>query len=202
MYRLAEAARVADAPEEELLRAIEDGLLLARRQQNTGEYAVHSEELARWVKRSRRAGRLGQVKKKKVLLLSEDMLFSGTLKLELGRHEHIDARWATWGKDAILMVNHYRADLILVDLSPSKVPPDEVLAALASARREEGAPAVLATCLGNPEALASQPLVQARLKTLSPEAFVPRAGSVRPLLVALFGILGLQTRTGMIRLQA
>jgi hypothetical protein len=200
-YRLAEAARVADATEAELLRAIQDGLLLARRQQNTGEYAVHSEELARWVKRSRHADPFRQVKKKKVLILAEDMLFAGTLKFELGRHDRIDARFATWGMDAILMVNHYNADLYLVDLSPSRVAPDEVLAAVASCRAE-GRGAVVATCLQPKEALEAHPLVKARLETLSPEVFVPRAGGLRPLLVALFGALGIPTNTRVIRLQA
>jgi hypothetical protein len=201
MYRLGEAARVADATETELLQAIQDGLLLARRQENTGEYAVHSEELARWVRRSRHADVFRQVKKKKVLILAEDMLFAGTLKLELGRQDRIDARFATWGMDAILMVNHYQADLYLVDLSPSRVAPDEVLAAVASRRREGGA-TVVATCLQPKEALDSHPLVKARLESLSPEAFVPRAGGLRPLLVALFGALGIPTNTRVIRLQA
>ena len=199
MYRLAEAARVADAPEEELLQAIRDGLLLARLQQNTGEYAVHSEELARWLKRSRHADSFRQVKKKKVLILAEDMLFAGTLKLELGRNPRIDARFASWGMDAILMVNHYNADLYVIDLSPSKVAPDEVLAAVAS-HRAEGRSAVIATCLQPREALDAHPLVKSRLESLSPESFVPRSGGMRPLLVALFGVLGLQTNTRVIKI--
>jgi PleD family two-component response regulator len=199
MYRLAEAARVADAPEEELLRAIRDGLLLARQQQNTGEYAVHSEELARWVKRSRHADPFRQVKKKKVLILAEDMLFAGTLKLELGRNERIDARFATWGQDAILMVNHYNADLYVVDLSPSKVPPDEVLAAVAS-HRAEGRSIVIATCLQPRESLDAYPLVRSRLEGLSSECFVPRGGGMRALLVALHSVLGLQTNTRVIKI--
>jgi len=201
MYRLAEAARVADATEDELLRAIKDGLLLARLQQNTGDYAVHSEELARWVRRSRHADLFRQVKKKKVLILAEDMLFAGTLKLELGRNGRIDARFATWGQDAILMVNHYNADLYVIDLSPSKVAPDEVLSAVAS-RRAEGQSTVIATCLQPKESLEAYPLVKSRLETLSPESFVPRAGGTRALLVTLFGALGLQTNTRVIKLQA
>ena len=199
MYRLGEAARVADATEEELLRAIRDGLLQARLQQNTGDYAIHSEELARWVKRSRHADLFKQVKKKKVLILAEDMLFAGTLKLELGRNERIDARFASWGQDAILMVNHYNADLYIVDLSPSKTPPDEVLAAVAS-RRTEGHACVIATCLHPAESLGAYPLIKSRLESLSAESFVTRAGGTRQLLVTLFGALGLQTNTRVIKI--
>lgn len=198
MYTLGEAARVADATEEELLRAIRDGLLRARLRQNTGDYGVDSEELARWVKRSRHADPFRQVKKKKVLLLGEDMLFAGTLKLELARSDRVDVRFASWGMDAILMVNHYNADLTVVDLSPSKVAPDEVLAAVAQ-KRAEGTGAVFATCLQPREALEAHPLVKARLETLSPEGFIPRAGGMRPLLVALFAALGLQTNTRVIQ---
>src|SRR6516164_7260177 len=60
LYRLSEAARAADATEEELLQAIQDGLLRARLQQNTGEYAIDSDELALWVKRTRHADPLRQ----------------------------------------------------------------------------------------------------------------------------------------------
>jgi len=201
MMTLGEAARTADATEEELLRAIRDGLLLARLRQNTGQYAVDSEELARWVKRTRHADPFRQVKKKKVLILGEDMLFAGMLKLELGRNERIDARFASWGNDAILMVNHYRADLTVADLTPSKVAPDEVLSAVA-AQRAEGGGAVIATCLQPKEALEAHPLMKARLNTLSPEGFVPRAGGMRPLLVAVFAALGLATNTRVITLRA
>ena len=198
---LGEAARTADATEEELLRAIRDGLLLARLQQNTGQYAVDSEELARWVKRSRHADPFRQVKKKKVLLLGEDMLFAGTLKLELARNERIDVRFASWGKDAVMMANHYNADLYVVDLSPSKVAPDEVLAAVA-ARRAGGQGTVIATCAQPKEALEAHPLMKARLQSLSPEGFVPRSGGMRPLLVAVFAALGLVTKTRVIQLHA
>jgi len=198
LYRLGEAARVADATEQELLHAIQDGLLMARIQQNTGEYAVDSEELARWIKRSRHADPFRQVKKKKVLLLGEDILFAGTLKLELARNDRVEVRFASWGKDAILMVNHYNAELYIVDLSPSKIAPDEVLAALASRRGETGA-TVIATCLQPKEALGAHPLIQARVGSLSPEAFIPRAGGMRALLVGVHAALGLQTNTKVIR---
>lgn len=201
MMTLGEAARTADATEEELFRAIRDGLLLARLQQNTGQYAVDSEELARWVKRSRHADPLRQVKKKKVLILGEDMLFAGMLKLGLGRNERVDARFSSWGNDAILMVNHYRADLTVADLTPSKVAPDEVLSAVA-ARRAEAGGAVIATCLQPKEALEAHPLMKSRLNTLSPEGFIPRAGGMRPLLVAVFAALGLATNTRVITLRA
>jgi hypothetical protein len=201
LYRLSEAARAADATEEELLQAIQDGLLRARLQQNTGEYAIDSDELALWVKRTRHADPLRQVKKKKVLLLGEDLSFAGTLKLELARNDRVDVRFASWGQDGILLVSHYDPDLYVVDLSRSLAAPDVVLAAVVSRRSQTGA-TVIATCQEPEEALGAHPLITSRLGSLSPEAFVSRAGGMRPLLVAVFAALGLETRTQIIKRQA
>ena len=105
-YGLTEAADVADVPVDELRRAIQDGLLAARRFDNTGEFHVAADELARYVRRTRHADPFGHQKKRKVLILGEDLLFAGTLKLELQRDPRMDVRYASWGKDATLMVNH------------------------------------------------------------------------------------------------
>src|SRR5437016_5749301 len=133
-YGLTEAADVADVPLDELRKAIQDGLLPARLFHNTGEWHIAADELARYVKRTRHADPFGHQKKRKILILGEDLLFAGTLKLELQRDPRMDVRYASWGLDAILMVNHYGANLIVVDLTPSQAVPDEVLAAVASQR--------------------------------------------------------------------
>jgi hypothetical protein len=197
---LEEAARTVDATVEELVTAIKDGLLHARVLQGTGEYAIDPEDLARWVKRTRHADTLKQLRQKKVLLLGEDSAFAAILKLELARNDRIDVRYATWGADAIMMINHYKADLYVVDLSPSKVAPDEVLAAVAD-QRTGGGGRILATCAQPQQALEAHPLIRARVESLAPDGFIPRAGSMRPLLVAIFGTLGLQTNTRVIKLQ-
>lgn len=200
MYTLAKAARAADATENELVAAIKDGLLQARVRPDSGEYAIDPDDLARWVKRTRHADASRQVKKKKVLILGEDPSFAETVKLELGRNGRADVRFASWGADAIMMVNHYNADVYVVDLSPSKVTPDVVLSAVIS-RRAEDKGTLIATCAQPREAFEANPLLRGRLAGLAPEAFVPRAGSMRPLLVALFAALGLQTNTRVIKLQ-
>ena len=201
MYALGEAARAADATEEELLKAIRDGLLPARVLQNTGQYGIDPDDLAAWVKRSRHADPLSQQKKKKVLLLGEDTAFAGTLKLDLSRNSRIDVRFASWGKDAILMVDHYGADLFVVDLTPSKAAPEEVLSAVSS-QCAAGRGTAIATCALPRETLEAHPLLKARLEIFSPQGFVSRAGGMRALQVAIFGALGLQTNTRILRLQA
>src|SRR6185295_16662052 len=142
LYALTEAADVADIPLDELRRAIQDGLLAVRRSPSTGDYHVAADELARFVRRTRHADPFGHQKKRKILLLGEDLLFAGTLKLELQRDPRMDVRYASWGMDALLLVNHYGANLVVVDLTPSKAVPDEVLAAVHEQRAEHQSPIV------------------------------------------------------------
>src|SRR5262245_2495984 len=134
MYSLTEAADVTDVPVDELRRAVQDGLLAVTVFPNTGEHRVAADELARFVRRTRHADPFGHQKKRKILILGEDLLFAGTLKLELQRDPRMDARYASWGRDALLMVNHYGADLFVVDLTPSQAVPEEVLEAVCRQR--------------------------------------------------------------------
>jgi hypothetical protein len=198
LYALPEAADVADVPLDELRRAIRDGLLPARLFQNTGEYHVTAEDLAQYVRRTRHADPFGRQKRRKVLILGEDLLFAGTLKLELQRDPRLDVRYASWGKDALLMVNHYGADLFVVDLTPSKAVPDEVLAAVASARASRQAAAVAYYVMPD-ESLGAYPLVQGRLQALAPDHAVSKTQGLRALSIACFLALGLETNTRIFR---
>jgi hypothetical protein len=199
MYALTEAADVADVPVDELRRAIQDGLLAARLFENTGEYHVAADELARYVRRTRHADPFGHQKKRKILILGEDLLFAGTLKLELQRDPRMDVRYASWGKDALLMVHHYGACLYVVDLTPSKAVPDEVLTAVHEQRSEHRSPIVAYYAMPD-EALPASPVVQERLKTLAPEQAVSKTKGLRPLTILCFQALGLDTTTKIFRL--
>lgn len=199
MYVLEEAADVADVPVDELRRAIHDGLIAAKFFQNTGEYHIAADELARYVRRTRHADPFGHLKKKKVLILGEDLLFAGTLKLELQRDPRMDVRYASWGKDAILMVTHYGANLFVVDLTPSQAVPDEVLSAVAAERASRQG-AVVAYFTMPEEALEAYPLVRQRLSTLSPEGYVSKTRGLRALTILCCKALGLDTSTRIFRL--
>jgi hypothetical protein len=198
-YGLTEAADVADVPLEELRRAIQDGLLPARLFHNTGEWHIDAEDLAKYVKRTRHVDPFGRTKKRKVLVIGEDLLFAGTLKLELQRDPRIDVRYASWGKDAVLMVNHYGADLFVVDLTPSKAVPDEVLAAV-QMQRAKGKKAAVAYYTFPEEALDVHPLVRSRLTSLAPESHLSKTRGLRALTIACFAALGLDTNTKIFRL--
>jgi len=198
-YGLTEAADLADVPLDELRRAIQDGLLPAKLFHNTGEWHIEADDLARYVKRTRHADALGRSRKRKVLIIGEDLLYAGTLKLELQQDPRIDVRYASWGKDAVLMVNHYGADLFVVDLTPSKAVPDEVLSAV-QAQRGRGRKVAVAYYTFAEEALDVHPLVRSRLISLAPEASLSRTRGLRALTVACYGALKLETNTRIFRL--
>src|SRR5205085_12271107 len=130
----------------------------AKLSQKTGEYHAAADELPRYVRPTRHADPFGHQRKRKVLILGEDLLFAGTLKLELQRDPRMDVRYASWGMDAILMVNHYGANLFVVDLTPSKAVPDEVLSAVYS-QRASARGAVVAYYAMPEEVLDAHPLV-------------------------------------------
>ncbi|HZE96738.1 MAG TPA: hypothetical protein VE981_06915 [Planctomycetota bacterium] len=198
-YGLTEAADVADVPLDELRRAIQDGLLPAKLFQNTGEWHIDADDLAKYVKRTRHADPFGRMKKRKVLIIGEDLLFAGTLKLELQRDPRFDIRYASWGKDAVLMVNHYNADLFVVDLTPSKAVPDEVLAAVKVSGGKAGKGVVAYYALPE-EALETHPLVLSRLTTLAPKAHLSKTKGLRALTVMCYDALMLETNTRIFRL--
>src|SRR5262245_44459610 len=199
MYSLTEAADVTDVPVDELRRAVQDGLLAVTVFPNTGEHRVAADELARFVRRTRHADPFGHQKKRKILILGEDLRFAGALKLELQREPRMDARYASCGRDALLMVNHYRANLFVVDLTPSQAVSDEVLAAIHEERAEHRSP-IIAYYDGPDEALQSSPVVQSRLKALAPEQSISKTKGLRPLTILCFQALGLDTSTKIFRL--
>jgi hypothetical protein len=197
LYGLSEAADVADVPLDELRRAVHDGLVAAV--QKNGELRIPAEELARYVRRSRHADPFGHQKKRKVLILGEDLLFAGTLKLELARDPRMDVRYASWGRDALLMVDHYGANLFVVDLTPSQAIPEEVLTAINVSRASAESVAVAYYAVPD-EQLDAHPIVQARLASLGAVGAVSKTKGLRALTIECFKALGLDTNTKIFRL--
>src|SRR6185503_20848725 len=180
MYTLTEAADVADVPLDELRRALKDGLLAARPSRTPGEFHVAADELARFVRRTRHADPFCHQKMRKILILGEDLLFAGTLKLELQRDPRMDVRYGSWGRDALLMVNHYGANLFVVDLTPSKAFPEEIFAAIHEQRAEQRSPIVAYYAMTD-EALDS--VVRDRLRSLAPEQSISKTKGLRALTI-------------------
>ena len=199
LYAISEAADVADVPLDELRRAIQDGLIGVVALPKSGEIRIPDDELARYVRRSRHADPFGHQKKRKVLILGEDLLFAGTLKLELQRDPRMDVRYASWGKDALLMVGHYGADLFVVDLTPSNAVPDEVLSAINVSRASAEGVAVAYYAMTD-EQLDAHPVVKDRLAALGAVGAVSKTKGLRALTIECFKALGLDTNTRIFRL--
>jgi len=197
MYTLTEAADVADVPLDELRRALKDGLLAARPSRTPGEFHVAADELARFVRRTRHADPFCHQKMRKILILGEDLLFAGTLKLELQRDPRMDVRYGSWGRDALLMVNHYGANLFVVDLTPSKAVPEEIFAAIHEQRAEQRSPIVAYYAMTD-EALDS--VVRDRLRSLAPEQSISKTKGLRALTILCLQALGLEPTTRNFRL--
>ena len=197
MYTLTEAADVADVPLDELRRALKDGLLAARPSRTPGEFHVAADELARFVRRTRHADPFCHQKMRKILILGEDLLFAGTLKLELQRDPRMDVRYGSWGRDALLMVNHYGANLFVVDLTPSKAFPEEIFAAIHEQRAEQRSPIVAYYAMTD-EALDS--VVRDRLRSLAPEQSISKTKGLRALTILCLQALGLEPTTRNFRL--
>ena len=199
LFTLSEAADVADVPLDELRRAARDGLVTVVWSRQSGELRVPADDLARYVRHSRHADPFGHQVQRKVLILGEDLLFAGTLKLELQRDPRMDVRYASWGRDALLMVNHYGASLFVVDVTPSSAIPDEVLAAVAGVRASGESVAVAYYAMPD-EQLDAHPAVQARLAALGAVGALSKTKGLHALTIECFKALRLEPNTRIFRL--
>ncbi len=195
-----EAARLADASVAEVLAAIKDGILVA----DTGggpEPRIAEEELAAWLKRSRRMNDLLRARKHKILLLGHDVASpEGTLKFELARDPRVDVRCAAWGRDGAMLVRNYAPALYVVELGPSLLVSDEALKAVIRSRAVAKASLVVYSFRSRDE-LQHDPAAMEVLNALFPDEFVSRAEGLRWLTIKCFVLLGLDTNTQVLRRQ-
>src|SRR5688572_12924687 len=85
IYTLPEAAKLAGVSEDELRCAIKDGLLQADFLQNTGEHHVSHEELDHYMRRTRSMPLTTGLRKRRVLIIDDEINFANIMKLELER---------------------------------------------------------------------------------------------------------------------
>lgn len=199
MFSLAEAADVADCSVDEIRQAIQDGLVAAVLVEPRGDFMIADDELARFLRRTRHVDPFGHQLKHKVLILGEDLLYAGTLKMELQRDPRLDVRYASWGRNALLMVDNFGAHLFVVDLAPSRAVPDDVFSAVLSARAASRAAAVAYFSMAE-EFLDSYPAVKQRLLALAPDGRGSKAQGLRALTIECLRALGLDAPTKIFRL--
>ncbi len=199
-YTLPEASRTAGVSEDELRCAIKDGILRADFQENTGEFHINSLDLTDYMKRSRQMPAPMGPRKRKVLIVDDEINFANIMKLELERDSRIEAKFATWGKDGVMMAETYAPDLCLIDFMLPDITGDQVLASLNRSRNLRKTKVVVYSAHTR-EAIKQQPNLEARLMELGAEEFLSKSAGMRALIVKCYELLGLDTNTKVLRKQ-
>lgn len=199
-YTLPEAARVAGVSEDELRCAIKDGLLRASLFQNTGEYTIDGLDLTDYMKRSRHTVLPAGPRKRKVLIIDDEINFANIMKLELERDPRIEAKFATWGKDGVMMAENYAPDLCLIDFMLPDITGDAVLEALRKLKSLRKAKMVVYSAHTR-DAIKAHPNLQARLEELGADEFLSKSAGMRALIIRVYELLGLDTNTKVLRRQ-
>lgn len=195
IHTLPEAAKLAGVSEDELRCAIKDGLLQARFLQNTGEYHLDNSELDLYMRRSRNTPLAAGSRKRRVLIVDDEINFANIMKLELERDSRIEAKFATWGKDGVMMAESYKPDLCLIDFMLPDITGDDVLAAIQSHR---GRPMKMVVYSAHTrEAIQQHPNLEARLLELGADEFLSKSAGMRALIAKVFELLGLEASAKM-----
>jgi len=195
MYTLPEAAKLAGVSEDELRCAIKDGLLQAQFLQNTGEYHLADKELDLYLRRSRNTPLASGIRKRRVLIIDDEINFANIMKLELERDSRIEAKFATWGKDGVMMAESYKPDLCLIDFMLPDITGDDVLAAIQSHRDRRMKMVVYSA--HTRDAIKQHPNLEARLLELGADEFLSKSAGMRALIAKVFELLGLEVQAKM-----
>jgi CheY-like chemotaxis protein len=196
-YTLPEAARLAGVSEDELRCAIKDGLLQAQLLQNTGEYHLSGGELDLYMRRSRNTPLNTGLRKRRVLIIDDEINFANIMKLELERDPRIEAKFATWGKDGVMMAESYKPDLCLIDFMLPDITGDDVLAAIQGHRDRRMKMVVYSA--HTREAIKQHPNLESRLMELGADEFLSKSAGMRALILKVFELLGLDSTTKIMR---
>ena len=190
MHTLPEAAKLAGVSEDELRCAIKDGLLQAQFLQNTGEYHLAHSELDLYMRRSRNVSLAGGSRKRRVLIIDDEINFANIMKLELERDARIEAKFATWGKDGVVMAETYKPDLCLIDFMLPDITGDEVMAAIHSHRDRRMKMVVYSA--HTRDAIRQHPNLEARLTELGADEFLSKSAGMRALITKVYELLSLE----------
>ncbi len=197
-YSLPEAARVANVSEDELRCAIKDGLLRAELHQNTGEHSIEAADLTYYLRRSRYMLPTSGPRKCRILIIDDEINFANILKIELERDPRIEAKFATWGKDGVMMARNYVPDLCLIDFMLPDITGDQVLASIRGLKALRMTKVVVYSAHTR-EAIRQNPNLEERLRELGADEFISKSGGMRPLIVKCYEMLGLDTKTRIFR---
>ncbi len=190
-YSLPEAARLAKVSEDELRCAIKDGMLRAELMQNTGAHQISAGDLDLYLRRTRNVPLNPVGRKKRILIIDDEINFANILKLELERDPKLEAKFATWGRDGILMAGSFEPDLCLIDFMLPDITGDEVLTALRNIRELRRTKMVVYSAHTR-EAIRQHPNLEARLAELGADEFMSKSAGLRALTSKVYELLGLE----------
>ena len=193
MVSLPEAAKLAGVSEDELRCAIKDGLLQAVMQQNTGQYHVSAKELDLYLRRSRNTPLNTGLRKRRVLIIDDEINFANIMKLELERDPRIEAKFATWGRDGVMMAENYKPDLCLIDFMLPDITGDDVMEAIQSHRDRRMKMVVYSA--HTRDAIRQNPNLESRLGALGAGDFLSKSVGMRALIAKVYDLLGLESQT-------
>jgi CheY-like chemotaxis protein len=190
-YTLPEASKLASVSEDELRCAIKDGLLQGQLLQNTGQWHISEEELTLYLRRSRNTTLSTGPRKRRILIIDDEINFANIMKLELERDPRLEAKFATWGKDGVKMAESYAPDLCLVDFMLPDITGDEVLAALHQQRDLKNTKMVVYSAHTR-DAIRANPNLEMRLQALGAGEFLSKSAGMRALIAKVYDLLGLE----------
>ena len=190
----AQAARLSGLPEEELWSAFKDGLIVASKLENTGVYHLSEAELDRYLRRSRKLDLSEFAPIRRVLIVDEDLRYAESLRLFLQRDRRVEARLATWGKDAVALLHEYKPHLCLLGWRA----PDDRVSRVLDALRLRGVQRStrLLAYGGNTTMVGLDEDADGLLESVGIPALLSKARGTGALVEACYPVLGLEPPAG------
>lgn len=194
LYTVPEAARKAGVSADQLRCAIKDGMILGEFAEHLGDYMIPAPELESYLRRQKKSSTEIVAQRRKVLIIDDEINFANLLKLELQRDKRIEVKFATWGKDGILLAEIFAPDLILLDFMLPDTTGDHVLESLRKLRRTRNVKVVVYSAHTR-EAIRQSPNLEARLQSFGADDFLAKSDGTRPLLRKCYELLALDRET-------
>lgn len=196
LYTLDEASRLTGRSPEDLRAAIKAGRLAAQMGDHIGDYLIRAIDLAPL--RSRMPEEGERRDPYRVLIIDDEINFANIVKLELERDTRLTVRYASWGRDGVRLAAEFKPDLCLIDFMLPDTTGAEVLDRLRKLQETSSAKVVVYSAHTR-EAIAANPDLENRLQNLGADEFMSKSAGLRALLVKVYGLLGLDTKTKIMR---
>lgn len=116
-YSITAAARIAGTSDDEVRKAIDQGVIAAEFMDNLGDFVIKREEVIRWVTHVKKTQ---PNLRKRVLVVDPDPEFADILVVELNRIPNVKARLVTGMKDVLYYAELNQPELILACVGPSR----------------------------------------------------------------------------------